>query len=269
MTVTDDTPNAPTPAPKRPAPADLRALQDLRRRVIPAEAPHAPAVPAPPPRRRTNGELLAIVVSPVASPRAQSDAAEALWRNIRPLCAAAIDRHTAALTAQEAEDLAQEVFLRLLRAARTATEGRLSAGAAAPDAAPIEPTPAYLSRIAVNVLIDQRRSLHRRGLDQPVAAPAGSDESADPFHAVPDPAPAPEDDVIERLHRCEIETALRGALKNPTEAAVVRLRLEGASHDEIAAELHIKTESSRKHWQRGVSRLRSLVESGRLPALCA
>jgi DNA-directed RNA polymerase specialized sigma24 family protein len=93
--------------------------------------------------------------------------------------------------------------------------------------------------------------------------------AADPFYAVPDPAPAPEDDVIERLHRRDIETALRRALKNPTEAAVVRLRLEGASHDEIAAELSIKTESSRKHWQRGVSRLRSLAEADRFPALAS
>jgi RNA polymerase sigma factor (sigma-70 family) len=266
MTVTDDNHDAPTATPARPAPADLRALQDLRRRVLPqAQAapatPPAPATAATPTRRRTNGELLAIVVSPVASPRAQSDAAEALWRNIRPLCAAAIDRHTAALTAQEAEDLVQEVFLRLLRAARSSAE-------AAPAGAPIEPTPAYLSRIAVNVLIDQRRSLHRRGLDQPVTVSA-EDGSGDPLHAVPDPSPAPEDDVIERLHQRDIETALRRALKNPTEAAVVRLRLEGASHDEIAAELHIKTESSRKHWQRGVSRLRSLVELGHLPALSA
>lgn len=248
---------------KAPDATALQGLAGLRSRVV-TPAPAAAAVAAvaaarafaatastatEPRRRESNGELLRRARHGRTS--AERDrAAETLRRQIKTLCAAVIDRHTGALTAQEAEDLTQEVFIRLLTSAASAERaGEM-----------LEPTPAYISRIAVNLLIDQRRFLDRRGLSHP--GPSLDDEEAGV--AIPDTRVGVEEDVVGRAHAVQVREALHKAL-SPVEARVVWMRSDGASHAEIAAELGIKEANARKHHERGLKRLKKLAESGAFP----
>lgn len=240
---------------------DARALQGLaalRQRVVEqpvaaarsaATAPSTPATTAATPRRETNGELL-LRARNAATARERDRAAEMLRRQIKTLCAAVIDRHTSVLTAQEAEDLTQEVFIRLLTSAASAEkEGQV-----------LEPTPAYISRIAVNLLIDQRRFLDRRGL----STPGPSLDDAEAGVSIPDPSEGIEEGVVGRFHRHQVREALRKSL-SPVEARVVWMRSDGASHAEIAAELGIKEPNARKHHERALKRLKKLAEMGAFP----
>lgn len=220
-------------------PSDLNSVQpafeDLRQWIKdrkPAE------------RRRTNRELLDAARNARTSAD-RSRAADALRRQIKAQCAALIDHQFRYLVGHEVEDLTQEVFLRLLQS-RTVEA--------------IDPTPAYLRRIATNVVIDYLRSCKRRGLDGPSV---NFDEAGEAGN-VPDPSPSVEDEALGHLHVQEIRSVLRSSL-SPVEADVLWLRSEGASHRDVAQALGVKEANARKHFERGTKRLKQLAMAGKLP----
>lgn len=215
---------------------DLRDLRSWLAEKRPAE------------RRLTNRELLDRAVD-APTQRERDRAANDLLRQITSLCAAVVDHKTSARTAQEVEDLAQEVMLRLLQSRKRGV---------------VDPTPAYIRKIVTNLLIDHVRFLQRRGLASGAVSVEENDEAA----AVADPRPSVEEEVLSRTRQSEIHAALARTLK-PTEAAVVWLRAEGASHRDIALELNLREASARKHCERGLKRLKYLSEAGALPAALA
>ena len=217
------------PDPAQPALEDLRQWIKDRK---PAE------------RRQTNRELLDAARNGRTSAE-RSRAADALRRQIKSQCAALIDQQFRYLVGQEVEDLTQEVLLRLLQS-RTV------------DA--VDPTPAYLRRIATNVVIDYLRSCKRRGLDGPSVC---LDEVGEAI-SVPDPSPSVEDEVLGNLQVQEIRAVLRRSL-SPVEADVLWLRAEGASHRDVALALGVKEANARKHFERGTKRLKQLATAGKLP----
>ncbi|MBC8104366.1 MAG: RNA polymerase sigma factor [Cytophagales bacterium] len=222
-------------------------LSGLRQRIgVGVSLETSPATP----KRESNRELLDRAMN-AATDRERNRAAETLRRQIKSLCAAVVDRHTSALTSQEVEDLTQEVFLRLL----TSQAGNVGE-------AVVDPTPAYIARVAVNLLIDRRRSLKRRGLDQ---LPASVEDEA-MAATLRDPSPSVEETVLGRLRTRDLRRALLKSL-SPTEAKVIWMRTEGASHEEIAQELNIKEPNARKHCERGMKRLKTLVETNAIPLL--
>lgn|GEM_PF-1626675 len=112
---------------------------------------------------------------------------------------------------QEAEDVAQEVFVRVL--------GRL----ASPDGAAAAIEQAYLTRTARNLLYDRWRRRDRNRADD--AAYAG-DRSGDPV--------GPEDEVVRRIEGEEVRLAL--TTLTPAQRQVLRLRIfEQLTADEVAA----------------------------------
>lgn len=230
-----------------PSPQVVSGLRDLRQRI--GARQETAALPAPTKRRETNQELLQKALT-AACPRERDRAAETLRRQIKSLCAAVIDRYAGSrLSAQEVEDLAQEVLLRLLT---TGKEDAVSA-------VTVDPSPAYVTRIAVNLLIDRQRFQKRRGLNAPAVSLDDSYEAA----SVPDTRLSVEEDVVTRLYRTELRASLKRTL-NPMEAEVVWRRSEGATHQEIAAELGIQQANARKHCERGLKRLKHLIETGAL-----
>ena len=222
-----------TTTPQSPSPM-LKSLQDLHQRRR-SEAP-APAAA----RRSTNAELLEQVRC-APTERARNLAAETLRRQVRSLCAAALTRHRSGLSAQELEDLVQDVFVRLLQSP--------------PDT---DPSPAYLHRIAVNLLIDQHRHQARRGQEH--AALSLDDPDSEVERTTPATGPGVEESVVAAMEARALREFMSKVLK-PTEARILLRRSEGAAHDEIAAELGLSCANVRKQWERGVKRLRD-----RMPA---
>ncbi|MBC8143398.1 MAG: sigma-70 family RNA polymerase sigma factor [Armatimonadetes bacterium] len=232
-----------TPVPTGVSGANVLAgLTALRSRVVPNTV-SAPATATP---RQTNAELLAATRHGKTNSE-KNRAAEELRRRIKTLCAAALDRYTSQLTAQEADDLTQEVMVRLLCTTDEAAEI----------------TGAYISRVAVNLLIDKRRALDRRGLNKPGV----SVDDCEAAVAIPDPAPTPEQSLTQNFESFRLRQVISDAL-SPTEAKVVWLRVaEDRSHAEIADELGIKEANARKHYERGLKRLRSHVGETAFAAL--
>jgi RNA polymerase sigma factor (sigma-70 family) len=220
--------------------ADLRTWDNANK---------TPQVTAQTTRRATNGELLAIV----KNGRTEADrsrAAETLRRQMRPICAAAIARHGHHLTGAEIDDLSQEVFIRLLQNTTDA-----------------DPSPAYISRIAVNLLIDQCRHILRRGQEK--AAFSLDEVNADGMtYDVADPTQNTEETVMAQMEQTALKATLQQVLK-PTESAILLRRAEGASHDEIATELGLQAANVRKQCERGMKRLRTLAEAGQFAAFSA
>jgi len=206
------------------------------------------AAPAAAPKRATNRELLGVIRSTGSTEAERSRAADGLRRQIKTLCAAAISRcGDATLSGGELEDLTQEVLIRLLQSPETC-----------------DPTPAYIAKVAANLLIDQRRHRVRRGQNQ---APLSLDAPVEdgPAHDVVDPEENVEELVLSRLAETSLRSAIEKLLK-PAEAKVVLRRAEGAAHDEIAAEMGQSCASVRKQYERGLRRLQAHAESGYLVA---
>jgi RNA polymerase sigma factor (sigma-70 family) len=215
----------------------LRAWKEQRKEVAAA------------PRRATNRELLAVVRDTRTTDAERSRAADTLRRQIKTLCAAAISRcGDATLSGGDLEDLTQDVLIRLLQSPESA-----------------DPTPAYIAKVAANLLIDQRRHRARRGLN---LAPVSLDEPEDgdgPAREFIDPEENVEETVLTRLAETSLRATIEKLLK-PGEATVVLRRAEGAAHDEIAAELGQSCASVRKQYERGLRRLQAHAESGYLVA---
>ena len=124
----------------------------------------------------------------------------------------------------EAEDLAQEVFLRIYRARRTYR--------------PTAKFSTWMFRIAANVSLNALRDRARRRDDISIGQLSSEDKG--PF-AIPDPeAPAPD----HRMGRSELEQKVReaiGELPEKEQIAVVLNKYEGLSYADIARTLGCST----------------------------
>jgi RNA polymerase sigma-70 factor (ECF subfamily) len=141
----------------------------------------------------------------------------------------------------EAEDVAQEAFLRLWRAA---PDWPASGGGA--------PVAAWLRRVAINLCLDR---LRRRGRW------AALDEAAEP----PDPAPS----ALDRLaaaNRAEALAAALAALPDRQRAAVTLRHVEELGNPEIAAALGVSVEAVESLLARGRRRLAAALRAHRADA---
>jgi len=140
----------------------------------------------------------------------------------------------------DAEDLTQEVFVRVFRSLSSYTPGTFEG---------------WLHRITTNLFLDSARRKQRirfEGLaDEMAHRLAGSE---------PTPAQAFDDSHLDD----DVQAALK-ALPPEYRAAVVLCDIEGFSYEEIAATLGVKLGTVRSRIHRGRAQLRSALEHRRPP----
>jgi len=132
---------------------------------------------------------------------------------------------------QDAEDLTQDVFVRVFRALPSFTPGNFEA---------------WLHRITTNLFLDGARRRQRIRFD------ALGDDAGE---RLADPAPGPD----ERYHLCNFDGEVRaalGTLRPDYRAAVVLCDIEGLSYEEVAAALDCKLGTVRSRIHRGRAQLR-------------
>ena len=134
----------------------------------------------------------------------------------------------------DAEDLTQEVFVRVFRSLHTYTPGTFEG---------------WLHRITTNLFLDQARRKQRIRFD------ALSDERAARLASA---SPAPETAYTERTFDDDVEAAL-AALPPDFRAAVVLCDIEGLSYEEIADILGAKLGTVRSRIHRGRGLLRAAI----------
>ncbi len=138
----------------------------------------------------------------------------------------------------DAEDLTQEVFVRVFRSLSSYTPGTFEG---------------WLHRITTNLLLDMARRKQRirfEGLGEDTAARLG------------DGARSPADAFDDRHLDSDIQAALK-ALAPEYRAAVILCDIEGLSYEEIAAALGIKLGTVRSRIHRGRAQLRTALEHRR------
>jgi len=138
----------------------------------------------------------------------------------------------------DAEDLTQEVFVRVFRSLPSYTPGTFEG---------------WLHRITTNLFLDQARRRQRirfEGLGDDTAARLG------------DAGPSPDEAFDDRHLDSDIQDALR-ALAPEYRAAVILCDLEGLPYEEIAATLGIKLGTVRSRIHRGRAQLRAALEHRR------
>jgi RNA polymerase sigma factor (sigma-70 family) len=154
-----------------------------------------------------------------------------------------VDRHSARVfrlayrltgNRADAEDLTQEVFVRVFRSLDTFTPGTFEG---------------WLHRITTNLFLDQARRRSRIRFDSLGAF--GDDREA----RLPGRVPPPDHQVLEGLFDADVEAAL-GALAPEFRAAVVLCDIEGLSYEEIAEVLGLKLGTVRSRIHRGRQQLR-------------
>ena len=135
----------------------------------------------------------------------------------------------------DAEDLTQEVFVRVFRSLSTYSPGTFEG---------------WLHRITTNLFLDSVRRRARIRFDA-----LGEDTTGRLAGREPGPAQAYDDTHLD----ADIQAAL-DALPPDFRAAVVLCDLEGLSYEEIAATLGIKLGTVRSRIHRGRSQLRAALE---------
>jgi RNA polymerase sigma factor (sigma-70 family) len=138
----------------------------------------------------------------------------------------------------DAEDLTQEVFVRVFRSLDTYTPGTFEG---------------WLHRITTNLFLDMARRRQRirfEGLAEETEARLGGSE--------PTPAEAFDDRHLDG----DIHAALK-ALAPEYRAAVILCDIEGLSYEEIAATLGVKLGTVRSRIHRGRAQLRQALEHRR------
>lgn len=138
----------------------------------------------------------------------------------------------------DAEDLTQEVFVRVFRSLSTYTPGTFQG---------------WLHRITTNLFLDQARRRQRIRFD------ALPDDAPDRMAGR---EPTPPQAYDERHLDPEVQAALE-ALPPEFRAAVVLCDIEGLSYEEIAATLGVKLGTVRSRIHRGRAHLREALEHRR------
>ena len=134
----------------------------------------------------------------------------------------------------DAEDLTQEVFVRVFRSLETYTPGTFAG---------------WLHRITTNLFLDQARRKQRIRFD------ALSDEAAG---RLPSALPTPDVAQLDRMFDADIEAAL-ASLAPDFRAAVVLCDVEGLTYEEIADVLDLKLGTVRSRIHRGRAQLRAAL----------
>jgi RNA polymerase sigma-70 factor (ECF subfamily) len=136
--------------------------------------------------------------------------------------------------AYDAEDLTQEVFVRVFRSLHTYTPGTFEG---------------WLHRITTNLFLDQARRKSRIRFD---ALPEDAD------NRLPSPVATPDAAYLNQMFDADVEAAL-AALPPDFRAAVVLCDVEGLSYEEIADVLGVKMGTVRSRIHRGRSMLRKAL----------
>jgi RNA polymerase sigma-70 factor (ECF subfamily) len=179
---------------------------------------------------------------PGAPSGSSPDAAVPTWDEVVELHSARVYRLAYRLTGnrQDAEDLTQEVFVRVFRSLSSYTPGTFAG---------------WLHRITTNLFLDGARR----------KAKIRFDALADDADArIPSRTVTPDAAVLEGLFDDDVENALR-ALPPDFRAAVVLCDIEGLSYEEIADVLDLKLGTVRSRIHRGRSMLRRAL-AHRAPA---
>ena len=134
----------------------------------------------------------------------------------------------------DAEDLTQEVFVRVFRSLHTYRPGTMAG---------------WLHRITTNLFLDGARRKQRIRFD------ALSDEAA---HRLPSAMPGPDTVQMDQLFDPDVEAAL-ASLAPDFRAAVVLCDIEGLSYEEIADVLGLKLGTVRSRIHRGRAQLRAAL----------
>ena len=134
----------------------------------------------------------------------------------------------------DAEDLTQEVFVRVFRSLSTYTPGTFEG---------------WLHRITTNLFLDQARRKSRIRFD------ALADDAA---HRLPSALPAPDMVYLNQMFDADIEAALAD-LPPDFRAAVVLCDVEGLTYEEIAGVLDLKMGTVRSRIHRGRAMLRTAL----------
>jgi RNA polymerase sigma-70 factor (ECF subfamily) len=136
--------------------------------------------------------------------------------------------------AHDAEDLTQEVFVRVFRSLHTYTPGTFEG---------------WLHRITTNLFLDSARRKSRIRFD---ALPEDAD------NRLPSPIATPDAAYLNQTFDADIEAAL-ASLSPEFRAAVVLCDVEGLSYEEIAQVLGLKMGTVRSRIHRGRAMLRAAL----------
>ncbi len=134
----------------------------------------------------------------------------------------------------DAEDLTQEVFVRVFRSLDRYTPGTFEG---------------WLHRITTNLFLDLARRKSRIRFD------ALADDAA---HRLPSALPTPDTAYLNQMFDADIEAAL-AALPPDFRAAVVLCDVEGLTYEEVAGVLDLKMGTVRSRIHRGRAMLRSAL----------
>ena len=134
----------------------------------------------------------------------------------------------------DAEDLTQEVFVRVFRSLHTYTPGSMEG---------------WLHRITTNLFLDQARRKQRIRFDALTDEAAGRLSSA---------LPTPDAAQMDRMFDADVEVAL-ASLAPDFRAAVVLCDVEGLTYEEIADVLGLKLGTVRSRIHRGRAQLRTAL----------
>jgi len=177
--------------------------------------------------------------SPPAPP-AQPEWNLPTWEDIVRMHSARVYRLAYRLTGNphDAEDLTQEVFVRVFRSLSTYTPGTFEG---------------WLHRITTNLFLDGARRKQR------IRFEGLADDMA---HRLPGSEPTPAEAFDDSHLDDDVQAALK-ALPPEYRAAVVLCDIEGFSYEEIAATLGVKLGTVRSRIHRGRAQLRAALEHRR------
>jgi len=196
--------------------------------------------PTTPPDSALPESALPESAPPESAPPESADGDLPTWEHIVRVHSARVYRLAYRLTGNphDAEDLTQEVFVRVFRSLSSYTPGTFEG---------------WLHRITTNLFLDSARRKQR------IRFEGLADEMA---HRLPGSEPTPAQAFDDSHLDDDVQDALK-ALPPEYRAAVVLCDIEGFSYEEIAATLGVKLGTVRSRIHRGRAQLRSALEHRR------